>query len=261
MMKLPMHLHPSHVLRTTPYRYHHSDVAPTHSWQRFTRESVRVSPWRTQPPEQMTRKKSKHQRKTDLSGRLCPECDRGDKTYLHAALNNHNACLHHLQMMDKHGVSGPPLDVRDGFGASALHFACRSGNLEMVQWLVENMVNIRAEARFALLRQRVDSPMFCRNGATALHDAAASGHLMCMQCLLFHDRSLAHGTLNDNEMHPLHLAALVSTRNTAAYTYLGYSLVIKTSLHIWSPMKSVPQPFGRLMAPQHVRRCSVACCC
>lgn len=94
------------------------------------------------------------------------------------------------------------MDVRDSFGATALHFAARYGNLDMIQWLVERKCNLRAEAR---------------NGATAAHDAAGAGKLTCLQCLHYHNESLSTVTLATNELLPLHLAAMFGQLTVVAW--------------------------------------------
>lgn len=122
----------------------------------------------------------------------------GRQTYLAVAKSNSAADLHVLKMKDKHSVGdAPPSDVTDKAGATALHIACRVGNLDMVQWLVELELNLEAKAH---------------NGATAAHDAAATGHLVCLQCLLYHKPRLINSTLNLNGVLPIHLAAMYATR-------------------------------------------------
>eukprot|EP00050_Salpingoeca_kvevrii_P017620 m.66744 g.66744 ORF g.66744 m.66744 type:complete len:601 (-) comp7641_c0_seq2:1290-3092(-) len=162
----------------------------------FSRASVKKSDWK-QPNSQFSRlerRQSKIERKRDLAQNVCKSCNHGALTYIAAAKNCHVKCLTSLQMLDKHQVKeAPPLDCRDGFGATALHFAARNGNLDMIQWLVENNFDLMAEAR---------------NGATAAHDAAATGRLKCLQCLVFHEPALATAAIHTDELLPIHLAAM-----------------------------------------------------
>ena len=58
----------------------------------------------------------------------------------------------------------------DGFGATALHYASRTGQMECVKWLVE-AIGISPNVRG-------------RSGATPLHDAAAQGQLDCVKYFL-----------------------------------------------------------------------------
>ena len=62
-----------------------------------------------------------------------------------------------------------------------------------VQWLVELGLALDSKAH---------------NGATPAHDAAATGHLTCLQCLFFHKPSLKDCTLLRNALLPIHMAAL-----------------------------------------------------
>eukprot|EP00051_Salpingoeca_urceolata_P013992 m.177286 g.177286 ORF g.177286 m.177286 type:complete len:316 (-) comp17961_c2_seq2:158-1105(-) len=87
----------------------------------------------------------------------------------------------------------PPRTIVDTFGASALHFAARSGNLAMLHWLLET---------------GTDPALRARNGATAAHDAAATGQLQCLQCVLLYDEKLTQVPLYDNDVYPLHLASM-----------------------------------------------------
>eukprot|EP00054_Salpingoeca_dolichothecata_P008531 m.48433 g.48433 ORF g.48433 m.48433 type:complete len:508 (-) comp17792_c2_seq1:53-1576(-) len=161
----------------------------------FGRQSIKKSSWKVPNLERrQSQKELKKEKKKELSAQLCTECNKGQNTYLAAAKNNHSECLYALQMKDKHHVKdAPPMDVRDGFGATALHYAARSGNLDMVQWLIENNIDIHVEAR---------------NGALPVHDAAATGNLNCLQCFVFHDEKITQNCLNDNEILPIHLAAM-----------------------------------------------------
>lgn len=63
-------------------------------------------------------------------------------------------------------------DVRDAFGATAVHHAARTGRLSCLRYLVEE----------AELTGNCEA----RNGASPAHDAAATGHLACLQWLLEH---------------------------------------------------------------------------
>lgn len=106
-------------------------------------------------------------KRDELKDRLCAKCEAGANTYLMAARNKHPHCLHVLKMKDKHRAKDrPKADVRDPMGATPLHYAARVGNLDMVQWLIENQISVRVEAR---------------NGASPVHDAAASGSLDCLK--------------------------------------------------------------------------------
>lgn len=58
----------------------------------------------------------------------------------------------------------------DCFGATALHYAARTGQMDCVKWLVE-AVGISSNVRG-------------RSGATPLHDAAAQGQLDCVKYFL-----------------------------------------------------------------------------
>ena len=80
----------------------------------------------------------------------------------------------------------------DGFGATALHYAARTGQMDCVKWLVE-AVGISSNVRG-------------RSGATPLHDAAAQGQLDCVKYFL--GNSAVDVETRDLSGHTaLHLAA------------------------------------------------------
>ena len=60
--------------------------------------------------------------------------------------------------------------TRDTYGATCLHLAARSGNLDLVKFLVEN-------AGHSTIAK-------AQNGALPSHDAVAAGHQHCLEYLL-----------------------------------------------------------------------------
>lgn len=79
----------------------------------------------------------------------------------------------------------------DGFGATALHYATRTGQMECVEWLVE-AVGISYNVRGT-------------SGATPMHDAAAQGQLECVKYFLANGADVE---TRDRSGHTaLHLAA------------------------------------------------------
>ena len=79
----------------------------------------------------------------------------------------------------------------DGFGATALHYAARTGQMECVEWLVE-AVGISYNVRGT-------------SGATPMHDAAAQGQLECVKYFLANGADVE---TRDRSGHTaLHLAA------------------------------------------------------
>lgn len=95
---------------------------------------------------------------------VCSECKSASKPALHAAKRGHTRCL--TEAFNQSGV----FNQKDEFGATAIHFAARFGNLECLKWLVRN--------------SRVLPNAKSMNGDTAAHDAAAMGHLDCLEYLL-----------------------------------------------------------------------------
>lgn len=80
----------------------------------------------------------------------------------------------------------------DGFGATTLHYAARTGRMDCVKWLIET-VGISPKVRG-------------KSGATPLHDAAAQGQLECVKYFLGH--SAVDVEMRDLSGHTaLHLAA------------------------------------------------------
>ncbi|KAJ7393395.1 hypothetical protein OS493_006367 [Desmophyllum pertusum] len=80
----------------------------------------------------------------------------------------------------------------DGFGATALHYASRTGRMDCVKWLVETV--------------GISPKVHGRSGATPLHDAAAQGQLECVKYFL--GNGAVDAETRDGSGHTaLHLAA------------------------------------------------------
>lgn len=62
------------------------------------------------------------------------------------------------------------VDVRDEYGATCLHYAARSNQVDTLKFLIKKC--------------HVPYNVQAKNGATILHDAAANGHLEALKWLL-----------------------------------------------------------------------------
>ena len=161
----------------------------------FSEANVVRSGWKGTDPND--RRGSKQLRKREVGQglrNLCENClNKGDRTYLAVAQCGKSRCLHILRMLDKWRVeTAPPMNVRDGTGATPSHYAARNNNTDFLQWIIESGANLKSEAK---------------NGALPVHDAAATGSLDALQVLLFHDETAVRNTLTGSEFLPLHLAA------------------------------------------------------
>ena len=95
---------------------------------------------------------------------ICKECEKAARPAISAARLGHTKCL---------ATAYRELDVfneRDDYGATPIHYAARSGQLECLKWLVT--------------RSGISPNAVSSNGANAAHDAAAMGHLDCLKYLL-----------------------------------------------------------------------------
>eukprot|EP00048_Salpingoeca_helianthica_P013782 m.207455 g.207455 ORF g.207455 m.207455 type:complete len:500 (-) comp15543_c0_seq11:65-1564(-) len=222
-------------------RYHRPESV---FWKEFGEDQVVTSDWKRHPFD--TRNLDRRQRTTrkqELARTLCRLCAQGDSSYFPVTRHGHLKCLQVLKMMDKWGAAdAPPCDARDSHGATALHLAARSSFVDMVQCMLECGLP-------------ADTP--AKNGSTPIHDAAAAGCLLSLQCLLFHDASLAHATIGPLGLTPLHLACIY-----------GHSDVVQWLVDRRHAAPPLPAPTARglctlrrPMVTPRLCRCSCACSC
>eukprot|EP00055_Hartaetosiga_balthica_P006094 m.18736 g.18736 ORF g.18736 m.18736 type:complete len:532 (-) comp5004_c1_seq1:342-1937(-) len=99
-----------------------------------------------------------------------------------------------MELMDKHGDPTEKMKTLDAFDITPLHRACRQGDTLAVGYILEVMPKYNSSR--------------ANNGATPSHDAAATGHIKCLQLMLAKEPSVARLTLKKNQLGLIHLASM-----------------------------------------------------
>ena len=97
---------------------------------------------------------------------------------------------------------GNDVNIRDNYGENLLHYACRNGNLAIVEILLDKIVNLNLGNRFKF---------------TPLHLGSLYGNLEVVKLLLL-DKNVDINARDDLGKTPLHLSSL--------YRYLEISKVL-----------------------------------
>eukprot|EP00042_Codosiga_hollandica_P055527 m.780640 g.780640 ORF g.780640 m.780640 type:complete len:808 (+) comp59138_c0_seq1:306-2729(+) len=161
-------------------------------------------------------------RRTDV---LCRDCERGPRSFLSVARSKHEACLEALKTKyssSNRTKDSPYAEAIDPIGGTALHYAARSNNIPMLLWLIQLKFNLQVKAA---------------NGATAVHDAAASGSVEALQCLLQANPAASTIPLPENDYLPIHLAAMFNQDLVLQYLLEnGFNKAVDSTASLDTPL-------------------------
>ena len=173
----------------------------------------------------------------------------------YATENGHYHTTEYLSTVYIDGFSVP-----DKNGVLPIHTACQSGNIQLVEYLVDEIgCDIRSLTNFShqscaafacmsgnldLLRllatkYSLDLTVTDRDGFTLLHYAAEKGHNRIIEWLVEEHKLDPHSTSN-NATTTLHKAASGGDANTVKYLYETYSLDVNstTTTNKYTPLHS-----------------------